>query len=90
MSNGWLSQNCNDSSSKLDFLKLVHRFKEHKISKYHHVIKTSFQIHSNKYHFKNDKFLLVIEFWRNFEIFLSKFIKNIGDSIGESNCIFEI
>jgi len=50
--------------------------KNKKTSKNHHVKRISFQIHSNKFYSKNDNILLVIEFRRKFEIFLSKFIKN--------------
>jgi len=49
--------------------------KNTKISKNHHIKGTSFQIHSNKFHSKNDNILFVIEFRKNFEISLSKFIK---------------
>jgi len=49
--------------------------KNTKISKNHHVKRTSFQIYSNKIYSKNDNILLVIEFRRNFEISFSKFIR---------------
>jgi len=57
-----------------------------KISKNHHVKKTSFQIHLKKTYSKNNIIFLVIKFEKNFEIFLTKF-KSIGDSFGESNYV---
>jgi len=50
-------------------------FKNSTISKNHHAKRISFQIQSNKFYSKNDNPLLVIEFRRNFEISLSKFMK---------------
>ena len=58
-----------------------------KISKNHHIKRTSIQIHSNKFYSKNDNILLVIEFKRNSEFFVSKFIEKISDSISGSNCM---
>jgi len=46
-----------------------------KISKNHHVKKTSFQIQSNKFYSKNDNSLFVIEFRRKSEISMLKIIE---------------
>ena len=46
-----------------------------KISKNHHVKRTSFQIHSNKFYSQNDNILLIIEFRGDFKIFLLKYIE---------------
>ena len=46
-----------------------------KITENHHIKKTLFQIHPNKFYSKNDNILLEIEFRRNSEIFVSKFIE---------------
>jgi len=75
-----LVQNWNCKNEVIDL-------KNTKISKNCHIKRTSFEIYFNKFYSKNENILLVIEFRRNLEIYLSKFIENIGDSIGESNPI---
>jgi hypothetical protein len=61
-----------------------------KISKNYHIKSIAFQTHFNKSCPKKVNILFVIKFTRNFEFQVSNCIKNIGDSVGESNHINRI